>query len=416
AGFIAGISLCCRSTLILFPFFWAGLLWHLRGRVKRPLAQALVFFAGAALAALPWASRNKRAFGHYQILETQTTGYVLAAGSMGVVSNDFGTETAAGDAPSRSDVYDHLSDGTPRGTWAEITKAAARSLAHPGRYALSCLLRMVNLWGYWLLLWPFLLYELRRRGAGLERWALAAIPLYWNIHAFILSSHRHTAPATPLLALAAGLVAARALGEETSRPVAAAPVAALLLLPAFLWGWTVRALFRESRRLPESAAAVEGLLNQAQSAEKAGQAGEALSFLEAAERLRPGDYQRADIARRYERFGRAARCADLFESLCVEFPRDAALRNDAAVCDALAGRTSRAMVQAQAAVELQPRLLPAYLTWGALRLAGGDRRGARRLYETALALPPDGLDPALRTEISAERNRLLGLNPGHSRK
>ena len=409
AGFITGITLCCRSTMILFPFFWAALLWRLRDRVKRPLAQALVFAACAALAALPWALRNERVFGHFQILEMQTTGYVLATASRGVVSNDFAMETASGDAPARSDVYRGLADGGPRGTAAELAMAAARLAAHPGGYAASCLLRFINLWGWSLILWPFLIYELRRRDAGLDRWALAAIPLYWNIHIFILSSHRHAAPATPLLAVAAGLVAARALNEPKTVPPAAAPIAALLLLPVLLWGWTVRALRLESRRLPRNAAAAALLLNRAQSAADAGRGEEALSSLSEAESLKPGDYQREEIARLYQRLDRPSRCADLFEDLCVEFARDGRLRNDAAVCDALAGRTSRALTQAEAAVRLDPRLLPAYLTLGFLRVAAKDKKGALRVYEAALTLPPEGLDPDLRLAISLERSRLRGL-------
>jgi tetratricopeptide (TPR) repeat protein len=412
AGFIMGASLCCRSTLILFPFFWALVLWHLRDRVKRPLAQALVFAACAALAALPWALRNRRVTGHFQILEKQTAGYVLAAGSMGVVSNDFAMETASGDAPARSDVYRGLSDGSPRGTLSELAWAAARTAAHPGVYALSCLLRFVNLWGYWLLLWPCLIYELRRRDAGLDRWALAAIPLYWNIHVFILSSHRHAAPATPLLSLAVGLVAARALGEPNppDRRAPAPALAALLLPPLMLWVWTVRDLRVESRRLPEHAAAAALRLERASSAADAGRGDEALTLLADAERFGPGAYQREDIARLYQRLGRPARCAELFESLCAEFPRDAALRNDAAICDELDGNARRALDQAEAAVGLDPRFLPAYLTLASLRLDVKDKKGALRAYEAALALSPGGLDPVLRQEISRERGRLRELS------
>jgi tetratricopeptide (TPR) repeat protein len=274
---------------------------------------------------------------------------------------------------------------------------------------MSCLLRFVNLWGWWLLLWPLLIYELRRRDAGLDRWALAAIPLYWNIHIFILSSHRHAAPATPLLAVAAGLAAARALKEAKIVAPPAAPLTALLLLPLLLWAWTVRALALESRRLPENAAAASLLLSRAESAADAGRGDEALSVLGEAERLKPGGYQREDIARLYQRLDRPARCADLFEALCVEFARDGRLRNDAAVCDALAGRSSRALTQAEAAVRLDPRLLPAYLTLGSLRLGAKDKKGALRVYETALALAPEGLDPDLRVTISEERRRLRGL-------
>lgn len=405
-GLLLGVSLCARSTLILFPFFCVALFWSWRRRLAHPGRQCALFLLCCALPTLPWAWRNLSVLGHFQPLEMQTTSFVIASGGLSHVSNDFPMEATA-EENSREKIYSSLRGQGLSATGAVIMESFLNILRSPYSYFQACLVRLLNLWGPWLLAWPVALwglYRLRRHPAA---WALAAIPLYWNIHALILSSHRHAAAATPLLCLACGLTwPGRSSAMESPPPAwQRRLLSAAGLLCLLLWAASVRAMVREARFLPTGTGEAARRMERAVWAAQDGKTEQALDLLKELENV-PAAYLRASAARLYQTLGRPSRCADILEKLSADYPFDPVLRQDAAVCCELAARQELALSHATAAVRLDPRLLSASLTLGALLERRGRRQDALREYERALNQPLQGVNARQRELIARQRLRL----------
>lgn len=408
AGLLIGVSLCARSALVLFPLFLIALAWPLRRIVPRKVLQCGVFLLCCALPLLPWAGRNLLVLGHFQPLEIQVTRFVIAAGALAEVSRDFTLEILS-DRGAQNGVSPGFGDPGLHGSLVAVKDAAVYVLRHPFLYLQACRIRLLDLWGPWLILWPIALWGLHRNRQNLSARVLAALPLYWNIHALIFSHPRHAAPAIPLLCLAAGLAFLGAPVEDraASRFWSVLPA---LFLPVFAL-WTVCAflLAAEARSLPAGTGAAARALETARQAAGTGRAVESQKILDNLLNERLPAYLRAAAARLYQSLGRPARCADLLEELTSRFPSHASLHNDAAVCSSLAGRPGSALRHAETAVRLAPRLPAAALTLGALREKNGDRRGALKEYEKILSQPPQSLSSRERALITNERLRLQAV-------
>lgn len=411
AGLLVGVSLCARSTLILFPLFCVALFWPLRRIIPSAGGQGAVFLLACLLPVLPWAWRNFSVLGRFQPLEMQTTSFVIASGAQAHASNDFPME-ATEEPGARDKIYAGLGDDSLAATGAVLRQAAARVLREPWPYFQACLVRLLNLWGPWLLAWPVIVWGLGRLRARPEAWALAAVPLYWNIHAFILSSHRHAAAATPLLALACGLAwlpAGKIPGKTDAFLAGLRKFLPALALPGLaLWAACVLLLIGETRLLPAETGRAALSLRQAQAAAEAGETSPARQTLDTL-MLKPEaapPYLRAEAARLYQKLGLPRRCAEILDELSALIADDAVLRLDAAVCSELSGESGAALRHAEQAVRLDPRLLSASLTLGVLLERRGRLKAALEEYERALRQAPQGLDARQRDLIARQRLRL----------
>ena len=222
AGAALGVSLLARSTLALFPLFYA----------PRKLKQALLMIAFAVLPLTPWLARNALRFGKLIAFESGVAGPVIWYASQGYV-------VAPGDESSVEPMKTMYASLPPT-QWDSYALRLARGeiAAQPLRYLKSTLRRAVSLWtdsytcyllhdhqdlsrfmesgGHWdWVYWPdmaikLILALLAVLGAWRERrrpgvLLVGGLILYFNVYALGTVFARFAAPATPLFCVLAGL-------------------------------------------------------------------------------------------------------------------------------------------------------------------------------------------------------------------
>ncbi len=99
------------------------------------------------------------------------------------------------------------------------------------------------------------------------------------------------------------------------------------------------------------------------------------------------------------------RALELFSSLAREYPAVAAFRSDMGLCEHLKGDDAAALADLAAAIRLEPKFLPAYLTAGAIHAAAGRTAEAAKVYDEALSRTADSRDP-MRAAVLAARKGL----------
>lgn len=139
---------------------------------------------------------------------------------------------------------------------------------------------------------------------------------------------------------------------------------------------------------------------------------EAIRSLEKASAL-SGDYSDLHgVAMQYQELRLYPKALRLLRNLVAARPKDAGLRHDLGLCEFLAGSPERALPHLEAAVALEPRLLPPILNLGYVYSSRGRRSEALELYEAALRRPPlESEEPALRAKLVASRDALKARRP-----
>jgi len=192
-----------------------------------------------------------------------------------------------------------------------------------------------------------------------------------------------------------------------SRAQALGPSVESLPREAALW-----AKIKELPRALAAAASLVGLspkdpdawLLQAEIALQAGRPELAAASLDRARSLSPDAPRRRRIALLYQQNGAYAPALEMLAALAQAAPGEAGLQNDLGVCQYGAGRLADSEKSFREAIRLDPGLLEAYLSLGAV-LEGQGRGGqARALYDQALARPPRKEDEAVRRLIVTARN------------
>lgn len=168
--------------------------------------------------------------------------------------------------------------------------------------------------------------------------------------------------------------------------------------------------YRKALALAESLARdfpreVASWLNQAKLAIAMGNRGLAFSSLRRAETLSLGALDRHGIALIYQDMKEYAPALKILDQLIRERPADAKLLSDRGLCKYLSGAPEAGIEELRAALKLDPRLLPAYLTLGAIYTAKNRSGEALKLYD--LALKEEAADPDLREKIIRSRRELL---------
>jgi tetratricopeptide (TPR) repeat protein len=273
-GAVLGLSLWCRSTLILFPFALAGWaafnLWEPRRWV--PL------LALPLLLAAPWTVRNGLVVGHWSPFETPGFGPVFWEGTR---------QVERGRYLSESEPYVTIMTSFPPARWnALMTRAGLDNVRRrPARWTALCLTRAAKLWlgsgtstvddvapppwlpragpaGVWagaLLVLAGLWSGRGRPGAR----ALFALLAYYNVHALLALQPRYGSHlGGPLCALAGvGIALLAGAGARRWLPRVALP-AALLLAPGVRSAPSVEegASLYLAERFPEALAAFDQAL------------------------------------------------------------------------------------------------------------------------------------------------------------
>ncbi|MFA6317329.1 MAG: hypothetical protein WC943_07915 [Elusimicrobiota bacterium] len=137
-----------------------------------------------------------------------------------------------------------------------------------------------------------------------------------------------------------------------------------------------------------------------------GRRASALAGLEKALSATADSDLRARAAILFQEAGEAARSLGILDPLAARRPSDARLRNNRGVALSLLGRTSEARREFEAAIRLDPRLLPAYLSLGGLQASTGDREAGLRTFEAGLSAAGRGSGDEVARMLRAEIDRL----------
>ena len=157
---------------------------------------------------------------------------------------------------------------------------------------------------------------------------------------------------------------------------------------------------------------------RAELAAGAGERSAALESLARAEALHPDDAGRDDEQRRrialvYQGLNEYDRALEILGRLARKHPAAASFLSDKALCEHLKGAEGAALDDLRAAIRLEPKFLPAYLTLGAIHTQGGRLSQARTVYDEALSKTSDA-DP-LRAAVRSARRGLAERGAPSSR-
>jgi tetratricopeptide (TPR) repeat protein len=145
-------------------------------------------------------------------------------------------------------------------------------------------------------------------------------------------------------------------------------------------------------------------IERAETAADAGDRALASSSLARARPLARDRGQRLRLSISEQRAGDYAGALRILEDLSRESPRDATLMMNLGVCQYLSGRPERSAETLEAAIRLDPRLLPAYVSLASIYASLKRLDDARRIDDLALAV--DTNDAALRKRIREDRAAL----------
>lgn len=149
-------------------------------------------------------------------------------------------------------------------------------------------------------------------------------------------------------------------------------------------------------------------IEQAQVAYLDGNTKLAMSSLAKAETLKPTPSERHDIALGYQNLKLYDKTQKILENLMKEDPKNAQYLRDAGVCEFLKGNKKAAAENLNKAIELNPKLLSAYISLASIHQANGEKDAALRLYETALAQKSvDKSEESYRSSILKHKKELL---------
>jgi tetratricopeptide (TPR) repeat protein len=100
----------------------------------------------------------------------------------------------------------------------------------------------------------------------------------------------------------------------------------------------------------------------------------------------------------YQRAGRYPEAIEILTGLLRWHPRNAEYRKDLAICEYLSGRTEEAIRDLEQSLRLDPGMLAAYQSLGAILEQRARPADALRLYRRALQVK-GGSDPHIRGQI-----------------
>lgn len=159
--------------------------------------------------------------------------------------------------------------------------------------------------------------------------------------------------------------------------------------------------------VPDGATAEFWMLRAA-ALDAAGRRAQARLSLAAALAAGPTDSQRHRVALLYQDMRLYPEAARLLEELSARFPGSAKYRSDRAMVSYLEGRPDEAVRRLRRALRVDPGLLPASLTLGAILTEQGRLREALAVYDAGLRSRVRGPDLPDYAALSAARRHLAG--------
>ncbi|MDP3540987.1 MAG: hypothetical protein Q8T11_00810 [Elusimicrobiota bacterium] len=117
----------------------------------------------------------------------------------------------------------------------------------------------------------------------------------------------------------------------------------------------------------------------------------------------PDGRLRRRVALAYQALGDYRRAVALLDALAPSFPGDGALLADKGLCEYLSGDARAALSTLEAAIRLEPKSLPAYLTLGAIHAAQGRPDEALKIYDAGLAISAEAEPGPLREALLGAR-------------
>lgn len=130
-------------------------------------------------------------------------------------------------------------------------------------------------------------------------------------------------------------------------------------------------------------------------------------FLARAESLRPSVRERHRIAMGYQALRDYERALTILRELATAFPATADYLKDLGLCEHLSGLRKEAVGHLQTAIALDPTLLSAYLTLGAIQSEAGSYDQALKTYDAALSVSIKRQDGPLRSIVARSREELI---------
>lgn len=212
-GILLGLAFLCRPVVLFFPFLHAA--WLFAQYRAKAVTRVLLFFAGFALAAAPWAARNQAVFGK-PVFTTTLGGYNLLRHNWMIEKNQFKLCTAEDFRPFADQVIAEAGLDLEKANEVELDgvfkkKAGEIIREYPLRYLKFCVIRLGWLWYkigaekpvyliqnllLYLFMFPGIALALFRRG-GLRFMAFTVLYFVF-IYAGINAQFRFIVPVIPL--------------------------------------------------------------------------------------------------------------------------------------------------------------------------------------------------------------------------
>lgn len=208
-GLSIGVSLSCRSALLLLPFLLAARFLVTRGSGWYKKIFLLLFCAYAPL--LPWVVRNYKHFGEFVPFERSVGYLVIYSASMGYDQGLFGiTITRMAEEQIRR-------EGLALGNYNEDVNiykklALINIKAHPVDYAAGCARRFGEMFGVLRFIFPRYLLVMASLGLalgllcwnGAVLWLGVFILYFLGMHSLMSICGRYFVPLAPVLCILAG--------------------------------------------------------------------------------------------------------------------------------------------------------------------------------------------------------------------
>jgi len=215
---LLGLTLFCRSTLVLLPFFLVWIIpikdWKARGRAAAVLVLSSYLFLS------PWVARNAAVFGRFIPFENGAASINLWGASIGMLDNPMVARMLG--SPKHKDFLERMQQAPDLDRSRLYLRETLKNIARrPMPFFLNFFRRLPILWReQWILLLlalPFLLRRPLPQGSGIIILMLA----YFNIHAFMGVTPRYARPVfgVSCVAAALGLRALLTPASKSKRPL-----------------------------------------------------------------------------------------------------------------------------------------------------------------------------------------------------
>lgn len=217
-GAMIGLSLACRSTLIIFPLAMIGGCLPRRAYFQRPLQNSLVILLLVGLPLLPWIARNAVQFRAFIPFERCAAANNLYSGSLGMVETWLSPDLQALAAVQNRNIKNLRTEAEAKDALVHL--AFENIFSNPSAYIRSIALRLYHaLAGIHPWLTALALLGLWRHWNNPSAYLIGLLVIcFWSIHALMSIETRYFVPLTPLLVLLAACCFSKAHSGLTRRP------------------------------------------------------------------------------------------------------------------------------------------------------------------------------------------------------